>query len=147
MDITDFWRVGKGYAKKLKEYGMYTMRDGARCSVDAPNSYRNENLLYKLLGVNTELLIDHACDWEPCTIEEIKKYCPETNNSLSIFIMLSSSAANAPLQLFYSRPQRACRFDYSQNVGKYVCGFQRNQYGSILTHIILRYGSQLQAVK
>ncbi len=78
--ITDFWRVGKGYAKKLKEYGMYTMGDVAKCSVGAPNSYRNENLLYKLFGVNAELLIDHAWGWEPCTIEEIKKYRPETNS-------------------------------------------------------------------
>lgn len=78
--ITDFWRVGKGYAKKLEEYGMYTMGDVALCSVGAPNSYRNENLLYKLFGINAELLIDHAWGWEPCTIEEIKKYCPETNS-------------------------------------------------------------------
>ena len=80
--ITDFWRVGKGYAKKLEEYGMYTMGDVARCSVGAPNSYRNENLLYKLFGVNAELLIDHAWGWEPCTIAAIKAYKPE-NNSIS----------------------------------------------------------------
>ena len=78
--ITDFWRVGKGYAKKLEEYGMYTMGDVARCSVGAPNSYRNENLLYKLFGVNAELLIDHAWGWEPCTIAAIKAYKPETNS-------------------------------------------------------------------
>ena len=80
--ITDFWRVGKGYAKKLEKYGMYTMGDVARCSVGAPNSYRNENLLYKLFGVNAELLIDHAWGWEPCTIAAIKAYKPE-NNSIS----------------------------------------------------------------
>lgn len=80
--ITDFWRVGKGYAKKLEEYGMYTMGDVAKCSVGAPNSYRNENLLYKLFGVNAELLIDHAWGWEPCTIAAIKAYKPE-NNSIS----------------------------------------------------------------
>ena len=80
--ITDFWRVGKGYAKKLEEYGMYTMGDIARCSVGAHNSYRNENLLYKLFGVNAELLIDHAWGWEPCTIAAIKAYKPE-NNSIS----------------------------------------------------------------
>ena len=78
--ITDFWRVGKGYAKKLEEYGMYTMGDVARCSVGAPNSYRNEKLLYKLFGVNAELLIDHAWGWEPCTIAAIKAYKPETNS-------------------------------------------------------------------
>lgn len=78
--ITDFWRVGKGYAKKLEEYGMYTMGDVAKCSVGAPNSYRNENLLYKLFGVNAELLIDHAWGWEPCIIAAIKAYKPETNS-------------------------------------------------------------------
>ena len=78
--ITDFWRVGKGYAKKLEEYGMYTMGDVARCSVGAHNSYRNKNLLYKLFGVNAELLIDHAWGWESCTIAAIKAYKPETNS-------------------------------------------------------------------
>ncbi|MCM1525424.1 MAG: DNA methylase [Ruminococcus sp.] len=80
--ITDFWRVGKGYAKKLEQYGMYTMGDVARCSVGKENSYLNENLLYKLFGVNAELLIDHAWGYEPCTVDEIKKYRPE-NNSIS----------------------------------------------------------------
>ena len=59
---------------------MYTMGDVAKCSVGAPNSYRNENLLYKLFGVNAELLIDHAWGWEPCTIAAIKAYKPETNS-------------------------------------------------------------------
>ena len=80
--ITDFWRVGNGTAKKLERYGIYTMGDIARCSVGAPNSYRNENLLYKMFGVNAELLIDHAWGWEPCTIAAIKAYKPE-NNSIS----------------------------------------------------------------
>ena len=80
--ITDFWRVGKGYAKKLEEYGMYTMGDIARCSVGKIGSYKNEELLYKLFGVNAELLIDHAWGWEPCTIADIKAYKPE-NNSIS----------------------------------------------------------------
>ena len=80
--ITDFWRVGKGYAKKLEEYGMYTMGDIARCSVGKIGSYKNEELLYKLFGVNAELLIDHAWGWEPCTIADIKVYKPE-NNSIS----------------------------------------------------------------
>lgn len=72
--LTDFWRVGKGYAKKLEENGMYTMGDIALCST------RNEDLLYKLLGVNAELLIDHAWGWEPCTIADIKAYKPSTNS-------------------------------------------------------------------
>ncbi len=78
--ITDFWRVGKGYAKKLAEHGMYTMGDVARCSEGDENSYRNENLLYKLFGINAELLIDHAWGWEPCTVPEIKAYRPESKS-------------------------------------------------------------------
>lgn len=74
--LTDFWRVGKGYATKLEQYGIYTMGDIARVSE------RNEALLYKLFGVNAELLIDHAWGWEPCTIADIKAYKPE-NNSIS----------------------------------------------------------------
>lgn len=72
--LTDFWRVGKGYARKLEEYRMFTMGDVARCSVD------NEDLLYRLFGVNAELLIDHAWGWEPCTIKEIKAYKPSSNS-------------------------------------------------------------------
>ncbi len=78
--LTDFWRVGKGYAKKLEEYGMFTMGDVARCSIGKPNDYYNEDLLYKLFGVNAELLIDHAWGWEPCTIADIKAYKPSTNS-------------------------------------------------------------------
>ena len=73
--LTDFWRVGRGYAKKLEEHGMFTMGDVARCSE------RNEDLLYHLFGKNAELLIDHAWGWEPTTIEAIKAYKP-TSNSL-----------------------------------------------------------------
>ena len=72
--LTDFWRVGRGYAKKLEENGMFTMGDVARCSVT------NEDLLYKLFGKNAELLIDHAWGWEPTTIEAIKAYRPSTNS-------------------------------------------------------------------
>ncbi|MBE6774524.1 MAG: DNA methylase [Ruminococcaceae bacterium] len=71
--LTDFWRVGKGIAKKLEQNYMYTMGDVARCS------HYNEELLYKLFGINAELLIDHAWGWEPCTIADIKAYKPETN--------------------------------------------------------------------
>ena len=81
--ITDFWRVGKGYAKKLADNGMYTMGDIARCSVGGPGDIKNEALLYRLFGVNAELLIDHAWGWEPCEIRHIKAFKPE-NNSLSI---------------------------------------------------------------
>ncbi len=78
--LTDFWRVGKGYAKKLEERGLFTMGDIARCSLGKPGDYYNEDLLYKLFGINAELLIDHAWGWEPCTIADIKAYKPSTNS-------------------------------------------------------------------
>ena len=78
--ITDFWRVGRGYAKKLEEYGLYTMGDVARCSIGKPNELYNEELLYKLFGINAELLIDHAWGYESCTMELVKAYKPETNS-------------------------------------------------------------------
>ncbi len=80
--LIDFWRVGPGYTKKLEAVGLYTMGDIARCSIGKADEYYNEELLYKLFGINAELLIDHAWGWEPCTIEDIKGYKPE-NNSLS----------------------------------------------------------------
>lgn len=72
--ITDFWRVGKGYAKKLAKYGIYTMGDVAKTSIE------NEELLYKLFGVNAELLIDHSWGWEPTTIKDVKNYKPSSNS-------------------------------------------------------------------
>ncbi len=75
--ITDFWRVGKGYAKRLADRGLFTMGDVARCSV------YNEDVLYKMLSVNAELLIDHAWGWEPCTIADIKSYKPSTSSICS----------------------------------------------------------------
>ena len=81
--ITDFWRVGRGYARKLAEHGMFTMGDVARCSTGNDGNYYNEDLLYKLFGVNAELLIDHAWGWEPTTIELIRQYKPETNSLCS----------------------------------------------------------------
>ena len=78
--LTSFWRVGKGYAKKLESCGIYTMGDVARCSLGKPGDYYNEDLLYKLFGINAELLIDHAWGWEPCTIADIKAYKPESNS-------------------------------------------------------------------
>ena len=72
--LTDFWRVGRGYARKLEKHGIFTMGDIARCSL------HNEQLFYKLFGVNAELLIDHAWGWEPTTIADIKAYRPATNS-------------------------------------------------------------------
>lgn len=78
--LTDFWRVGRGYAKKLEDNGLYTMGDIARCSIGKPNEFYNEELLYQLFGVNAELLIDHAWGWEPCTMSDIKSYKPVANS-------------------------------------------------------------------
>lgn len=75
--LTAFWRVGRGIADKLNRYGLYTMGDVARQSVE------DEDLLYSLFGVNAELLIDHAWGWEPCTISEIKAYRPVASSMSS----------------------------------------------------------------
>ena len=75
--LTDFWRVGHGIAERLSHYGIDTMGKIARCSIE------KEELLYKLFGVNAELLIDHAWGWEPCTIDLVKAYRPETNSMSS----------------------------------------------------------------
>lgn len=72
--LTDFWRIGGGYSRTLEKNGMFTMGDVARCSLE------NEDLLYELFGINAELLIDHAWGWEPCTIADIKAYCPESHS-------------------------------------------------------------------
>ena len=69
--LRDFWRVGKGYAEKLESAGLFTMGDIARCSI------KDEEILYRMFGVNAELLIDHAWGWEPCTIDLVKAYEPE----------------------------------------------------------------------
>ncbi len=81
--ITDFWRVGRGYAKKLAERGIHTMGDIALCSVGEATEFYNEKLLYDLFGVNAELLIDHAWGWEPCQMEHIKSYRPRTKSLMS----------------------------------------------------------------
>ncbi len=87
--LRDFWRVGRGYAAKLEANGLYTMGDIARCSIGGDMDYLNEDLLYRLFGVNAELLIDHAWGYEPCTIRDIKAYRPE-NNSISTAQVLQS---------------------------------------------------------
>lgn len=81
--LTDFWRVGRGYAKKLEAIGIYTMGDIAKCSIGKPSEYYNEELLYQMFGINAELLIDHAWGWEPCRMQDIKAYRPETNSICS----------------------------------------------------------------
>lgn len=79
--LTDFWRVGHGYRKKLEKNGLFTMGDIARCSLGHPNDFYNEELLYRIFGIHAELLIDHAWGVESCTIADIKAYKPE-NSSL-----------------------------------------------------------------
>lgn len=81
--LTDFWRVGRGYERKLEENGLFTMGDIARCSLGRDDEFYNEDLLYRLFGINAELLIDHAWGWEPVTMAEIKSYKPETNSICS----------------------------------------------------------------
>ncbi len=73
--LTDFWRVGRGYAAKLAERRLFTMGDVARCSL------YNAPMLYRLFGVNAELLIDHAWGWEPCTMADIKAYRPSDRST------------------------------------------------------------------
>lgn len=82
--LTSFWRFGKGTARKLEEYGIFTMGQIARCSLE------HEDFLYRLFGVNAELIIDHAWGWEPCTIDMVKQYKPATN-SLSSGQVLQSA--------------------------------------------------------
>lgn len=81
--LTDFWRIGRGYAKKLEANGLFTMGDIARCSIGKETDFYNEKLLYKLFGIHAELLIDHAWGWEPATIADIKAYRPSTNSLCS----------------------------------------------------------------
>ena len=88
--LTDFWRIGRGYARKLEAQGLYTMGDIARCSLGGDDDYYNEDLLYKMFGVNAELLIDHAWGWEPCRMEDIKAYKPE-NSSMGSGQVLQST--------------------------------------------------------
>lgn len=88
--ITDFWRVGRGYAKKLAKKSIFTMGDIARCSLGTSSDYYNEDLLYKMFGVNAELLIDHAWGYEPCTLAEVKSYRPQRKSLVSGQVLQSA---------------------------------------------------------
>ncbi len=83
VPLTDFWRIGPGTAARLARHRMFTMGDIARCSIGRAGDFWNENLLYKLFGVNAELLIDHAWGWEPCTVADIKAYRPVSKSLTS----------------------------------------------------------------
>ena len=80
--LTDFWRVGRGIAKKLEEKGLFTMGDIARCSLGRPDEFYNEELLYRMFGVNAELLIDHAWGCEPCTLAGHQLPAPDAQRQL-----------------------------------------------------------------
>ena len=108
--ITDFWRVGKGYAKKLAAYQIYTMGDVARCSVGKEKEYHNEELLYKLFGINAELLIDHAWGYEPCTIADIKVYKPEAK-SIGCGQVLSSAYSSEKAKVVVLEMAEQIAFD------------------------------------
>lgn len=82
VPITDFWRVGSGYQKRLENINIYTMGDIAKLSL------KNEEILYKIFGVNAEILIDHSWGYEPCTISDIKNYKPESNSISSGQVLL-----------------------------------------------------------
>lgn len=95
--LTDFWRVGRGIAGRLAKYGIWTMGDIARCSIE------REDLLYELFGVNAELLIDHAWGWEPVTMAQIKGYCPDNRSICSGQVLQSpylvAKARNVVLEM------------------------------------------------
>ena len=97
VPLTDFWRVGRGTAARLATYGILTMGDVARCSME------REDLLYKLFGINAELLIDHAWGWEPVTMDLIKAYRPETSSMCSGQVLQSpytvAKARNVVLEM------------------------------------------------
>lgn len=81
--LTDFWRIGRGYARKLERHRLFTMGDIARCSLGRPTDFYNEELLYRLFGIQAELLIDHAWGCEPCTLADIHAYKPENRSTVS----------------------------------------------------------------
>lgn len=81
--LTDFWQIGGGISRRLREKGIRTMGDIARCSLGGPRDFYNQELLYKLFGINAELLIDHAWGVESCTMADIKSYRPSSNSVTS----------------------------------------------------------------
>ena len=108
--LTDFWRVGRGYAKKLEHAGLMTMGDIARCSVGRASDYYNEDLLYRMFGVNAELLIDHAWGWEPCEIADIRSYEPGAH-SISSGQVLTGPADYATARLITKEMSDALALD------------------------------------
>ena len=108
--LKDFWRVGRGYARKLEKHGLRTMGDIARCSIGKRTDFFNPELLYKLFGVNAELLIDHAWGYEPCTIADIRKYHPE-NKSMGSGQVLQSPYTNEKARIIVHEMSDALSLD------------------------------------
>lgn len=112
--IADFWRVGSGYAKKLEKNNIFTMGDVARCSI------KNEELLYKLFGINAELLIDHSWGYEPCTMKDVKNFKP-SKNSLFDFIKVGGYF----MSLTISKMQKYLEEKYKRTKPKELKNTQR----------------------
>lgn len=108
--ITDFWRIGRGIAKRLKKAEIYTMGDIARCSIGGPDDFYNEDLLYKMFGINAELIIDHAWGYEPTLISDIKAYVPE-QNSMSSGQVLSRGYENDEAYIVIREMAEVLSFD------------------------------------
>ena len=89
--LTDFWRIGRGYTRRLAKIGITTMGQIARCSIGDPMEFYNEDLLYKTFGINAQLLIDHAWGWESCTLADIKAYRPESSSITSGQVLCEST--------------------------------------------------------
>lgn len=87
--ITDFWRIGHGTEKKLQSMGILDMQGITQM---------NEDTLYKIFGIDAELLIDHAWGRETTTMKDIKKYKPkETSLSSSQVLLRDYSFTEAEL--------------------------------------------------
>ena len=125
--LTDFWRVGRGYAKNLAQYNIFTMGDLARCSVN------NEELLYRLFGINAELLIDHAWGWEPVTMAEVKSYRPETKS------MSSGQVLQEP---YTSEKARTVVLEMADSVS-----FDLIEQGIVTDQIVLTIGYDVESLK
>lgn len=127
--LTDFWRIGRGTAKRLASLGLMTMGDIARCSLGKASDFYNAQLLYSTFGINAQLLIDHAWGYEPCTIADIKEYQPQ-NTSLSSGQVLQEPYDFAHAQVVVKEMVDALTLDMvakgytTSHIGLYI-GYER----------------------
>lgn len=131
--ITDFWRIGSGYANRLAKLGLFTMGDVANCSVGKRDEFYNEKLLYDTFGINAELLIDHAWGYENVTIKDIKSYKPERK-----------SISNGQV---LSRPYT---FDEAKTILKemlYITSLDLVRKGYVTNHLTIYVGYDVENVK